>query len=127
MKRDKESKATPAEDSGSGAEGERMKEVGPLPLRAAVGDGARGLQRERRRLELLQPRPGAVARVPLGRGRQGVLLLPRFDAHPLVHEYLYKYPQAAYPYADLIEGNRSRGREEAEYELLDTGVFEGGA
>jgi hypothetical protein len=39
--------------------------------------------------------------------------------------YLYKYPQAAFPYADLIEGNRHRNRHELEYELLDTGVFEG--
>ncbi len=39
-------------------------------------------------------------------------------------KYLYKYPQAAYPYADLIEGNRRRGRQEPEYELLDTGVFD---
>ncbi|MCU0971048.1 MAG: glucosidase, partial [Gammaproteobacteria bacterium] len=39
-------------------------------------------------------------------------------------KYLYKYPQAAYPYADLIEGNCRRGRQEPEYELLDTGVFD---
>ena len=39
--------------------------------------------------------------------------------------YLYKYPQAAYPYAELVEVNRRRGRNQAEYELLDTGVFEG--
>ena len=39
-------------------------------------------------------------------------------------KYLYKYPQAAYPYADLVETNRSRGRDEMEYELLDTGVFD---
>ena len=38
-------------------------------------------------------------------------------------KYLYKYPQAAFPYADLVEANRRRGREELEYELLDTGVF----
>jgi Glycosyl hydrolase family 63 C-terminal domain len=38
-------------------------------------------------------------------------------------KYLYKYPQAAYPYADLVETNRSRNRNEMEYELLDTGVF----
>ncbi|MBS1188209.1 MAG: hypothetical protein H6R10_1, partial [Rhodocyclaceae bacterium] len=38
-------------------------------------------------------------------------------------KYLYKYPQAAYPYADLTETNRRRTRNEAEYELLDTGVF----
>jgi hypothetical protein len=38
-------------------------------------------------------------------------------------KYLYKYPQAAYPYADLLETNRRRTRNEFEYELLDTGVF----
>jgi hypothetical protein len=38
-------------------------------------------------------------------------------------KYLYKYPQGEYPYKDLIETNRGRSREELEYELLDTGVF----
>ena len=38
-------------------------------------------------------------------------------------KYLYKYPQAAYPYADLLDTNRRRSRNEFEYELLDTGVF----
>src|SRR3981189_1805009 len=38
-------------------------------------------------------------------------------------KYLYKYPQAAYPYVDLIETNRRRNRGDMEYELLDTGVF----
>ena len=38
-------------------------------------------------------------------------------------KYLYKYPQAAYPYADLVQTNGRRSREEMEYELLDTGVF----
>jgi hypothetical protein len=38
-------------------------------------------------------------------------------------KYLYKYPQAAYPYNDLVETNRRRGRGDMEYELLDTGVF----
>jgi hypothetical protein len=38
-------------------------------------------------------------------------------------KYLYKYPQAAYPYADLIDTNKRRSRDEMEYELLDTGVF----
>ena len=37
---------------------------------------------------------------------------------------LYKYPQAAFPYEDLITVNRNRGRSEPEYELLDTGVFD---
>ncbi len=38
-------------------------------------------------------------------------------------KYLYKYPQAAYPYADLIETNHQGNRNDMEYELLDTGVF----
>jgi hypothetical protein len=38
-------------------------------------------------------------------------------------KYLYKYPQAAYPYADQVETNRRRTRNDMEYELLDTGVF----
>ncbi len=38
-------------------------------------------------------------------------------------KYLYKYPQAAYPYGDLVETNSQRSRHEMEYELLDTGVF----
>ena len=38
-------------------------------------------------------------------------------------KYLYKYPQQAYPYRDLIDTNRGRSREEFEYELLDTGIF----
>ena len=39
-------------------------------------------------------------------------------------KWLYKYPQAAFPYADLVEKNRQRDRTQREYELLDTGVFE---
>jgi hypothetical protein len=38
-------------------------------------------------------------------------------------KYLYKYPQAAYPYEDLVRTNGQRTRDEMEYELLDTGVF----
>jgi hypothetical protein len=38
-------------------------------------------------------------------------------------KYLYKYPQNAYPYGDLVETNRRRGRNNPEYELLDTGIF----
>ncbi|MDH4230897.1 MAG: glucosidase [Nitrospirota bacterium] len=40
-------------------------------------------------------------------------------------KFLYKYPQAAYPYSDLVETNRKRTRLELEYELLDTGAFNG--
>jgi len=38
-------------------------------------------------------------------------------------KYLYKYPQCAYPYDDIVQTNRQRGKQELEYELLDTGVF----
>ncbi|HZO85340.1 MAG TPA: glucosidase [Verrucomicrobiae bacterium] len=47
------------------------------------------------------------------------------DSTP-THSYmkmLYKYPQRAFPYTDLIETNRARGRAAMEYELLDSGVF----
>ncbi|MBK9145507.1 MAG: glucosidase [Candidatus Melainabacteria bacterium] len=39
-------------------------------------------------------------------------------------KYLYKYTQHPFPYVQLIEGNKGRGRQELEYELLDTGVFD---
>ncbi len=42
------------------------------------------------------------------------------------HSYmkaLYKYPQRAFPYTDLVATNRNRGRQEPEYELIDTGIF----
>jgi hypothetical protein len=42
------------------------------------------------------------------------------------HSYmkaLYKYPQRAFPYWDLVTTNRNRGRHELEYELMDTGIF----
>ncbi|MGB9465616.1 MAG: hypothetical protein WBR10_10930 [Candidatus Acidiferrum sp.] len=47
------------------------------------------------------------------------------DSTP-THSYmrmLYKYPHAEFPYTRLVDENRSRGREEPEFELLDTGVF----
>jgi hypothetical protein len=39
-------------------------------------------------------------------------------------KYLYRYPQRAFPYDDLVKTNRTRTRSEPEYELLDTGVFD---
>src|SRR5438093_4212358 len=48
------------------------------------------------------------------------------DSTP-THSYmqaLYKYPQAAFPYADLVRMNRTRTRNDPEYELIDTGVFD---
>ncbi len=38
-------------------------------------------------------------------------------------KYLYKYPQSAFPYSNLVDENRARGRHAPEYELADTGVF----
>ncbi|MEL7071146.1 MAG: glucosidase [Cyanobacteria bacterium J06581_3] len=49
------------------------------------------------------------------------------DSTP-THSYmkaLYKYPQAAYPYEQLLQGSRERDRTQPEYELIDTGIFEG--
>ncbi|SMG66068.1 conserved hypothetical protein, partial [methanotrophic bacterial endosymbiont of Bathymodiolus sp.] len=48
------------------------------------------------------------------------------DATPS-HSYLkilYKYPQLAFPYSELIEENSRRGKTDPEYELLDTGLFD---
>ena len=39
-------------------------------------------------------------------------------------KYLYKYPQAAYPCDEIVEATRTRGRNDLEYELLDTGIFD---
>src|SRR5512145_2483535 len=39
-------------------------------------------------------------------------------------KYLYKYPQAAYPYDKLVATNQHRGKHDFEYELIDTGVFD---
>src|SRR5256714_181848 len=50
------------------------------------------------------------------------------DSTP-THSYmkaLYKYPQAPYPYSQLCEENRRRGKHEPEYELQDTGIFDEG-
>jgi hypothetical protein len=50
------------------------------------------------------------------------------DSTP-THSYmkaLYKYPQAEFPYARLVEENRRRGRGEPEFELSDTGAFDHG-
>jgi hypothetical protein len=39
-------------------------------------------------------------------------------------KYLYKYPQSEFPYGQLVEENRRRGKLAPEFELVDTGVFE---
>ncbi len=142
----------------SAGEDGRLEEVGPVSLRAPVGNGARGLQRGRRRLELLPPRPGALAGLPLGRGRargdlrrppgvvlraraleragpdsqgaslrshqqrrqsrrgrEGVLLLPRLDAHPLVPEVPLQVPAGGLPL-------RRSDRDQSQTRATRTGV-----
>jgi hypothetical protein len=39
-------------------------------------------------------------------------------------KYLYKYPQSEFPYAQLVGENRQRGKNDPEYELIDTGIFD---
>ncbi|MCC7241492.1 MAG: glucosidase [Acidobacteria bacterium] len=39
-------------------------------------------------------------------------------------KWLYKYPQAEFPYAHLVDENRRRGRQDPEFELIDTGIFD---
>ena len=49
------------------------------------------------------------------------------DSTP-THSYLkalYKYPQGEFPYARLVDENRQRGKDQPEFELLDTGIFDG--
>jgi hypothetical protein len=50
--------------------------------------------------------------------------LDNVPSHSLMR-FLYKYPQAAFPYRQLLEENRRRGRDVPEFELIDTGVFDG--
>ena len=54
-----------------------------------------------------------------------MLLLPGQHSRRTAYmKFLYKYPQAEYPYGRLIEENRARGGQGPEFELLDTGVFD---
>ena len=145
-----------------------VETLGPVPERACVGDGARGLQRRRRRLGVLPARPRALARVPLERGRarrdlrrppaavlrvraverarpdpqgahlrahrargqprrgrQGVLVVPRLHADALVDALALRVPAGGVPVRRAVAENARRGRRDPEYELLDTGVFDG--
>jgi hypothetical protein len=51
--------------------------------------------------------------------------LQGLPSHALL-QWRYHYPQAAYPYQELVTENARRGRDDFEYELLDTGVFDDG-
>jgi len=51
-------------------------------------------------------------------------MVPRRDAQPRLAAVADHYPQVAFPYERLVEENRRRSRQEPEFELLDTGVFD---
>ena len=87
--------------------------VGPVPLRARVGHGARGLQRQRRRVALVPARPRPLALVPLERGRDGGALRHPARAVPRVVavERRRPDPQGADVRADRSRGQPRRGRE----------------
>ena len=52
--------------------------------------------------------------------------LDNTPTHSYTH-WRYRYPQAEFPYRELIETNANRGRDQPEYEIADTGVFDSGA
>ena len=87
--------------------------VGPVPLRARVGHRAGGLQRARRRVELVPPRPRPVARLPVERGRDGgpVRHPPRALPGPVAVERRGPDPQGADVRPDRPAGQPRRGRQ----------------
>ena len=112
------SRAQPRVPLGRGRPARHLRSRGPPLLRA------RALERPRPDPEgaaLRAHRPRRQSR----RGRQGIYFY--LDSTP-THSYmkaLYKYPQAEFPYARLVDENRRRGKEDPEFELADTGVFDG--
>jgi len=76
--------------------------------------------------EILKERLFGLANEQGNHGEDVKELYYYIDATP-DHSYLkmlYKYPQAAFPYQQLLEQNHNRSRLEPEYEILDTGVFD---
>ncbi len=77
---------------------------------------------------ILKERPFGLSGPEGNHGEDVKELYYFLDATP-THSYmkaLYKYPQAAFPYAQLVEENARRGREQPEFEIEDTGVFDDG-
>jgi hypothetical protein len=66
---------------------------------------------------------GLTNRKAIRRGRKDATSISQY-ADTLIHEIFMQYPQSAYLYSDLVETNRRSGRNDLEYELLDTGVFD---
>jgi len=75
---------------------------------------------------ILKERLFGVANSEANHGEDVKELYYYLDATP-THSYLkmlYKYPQPAFPYKTLVEENRRRGKDNPEFELLDTGIFD---
>ena len=94
---------------------EPLVRVGSVPGRARLGHRARGLQRQRGRLELLPARPRPLARLPVERGRHGRALgrPPRPVPGALAVERRRPDPQGADVRADGAAGQPRRGRQGA--------------
>ncbi|HEX9051787.1 MAG TPA: glucosidase [Anaeromyxobacter sp.] len=77
---------------------------------------------------ILKERPFGLTGHEGNHGEDVKELYYHLDATPTASylKALYKYPQAAFPYARLVEENRARGRDRPEFELEDTGVLDGG-
>src|SRR5215472_7734056 len=96
----------------SSREGYSMEEMGAVSQRAAVGDGARGLQPRWQCLGLLLARPGAFAGLSLGRGRTGRIL--RRQAAALLCAVALEWPRphtqgaAVWAYQQRREPRRGR-------------------
>ena len=86
-----------------------------------LGDGVLERARPDPERALLRPHPD---RGEPRRRRQRVLLLRRRLPSHAYQRMLYKYPQRAFPYVELIEENEHRGSRDAEFELIDTGIFD---
>ena len=113
----------------------RPREVQGLPLRGE--DGLAGVCDERQRLcfalsmwngkdPILKERLFGLTNAEGNHGEDVKEYYYYLDSTPThsYMRYLYKYPQAAYPYEDLVRTNHMRGRNQFEYELIDTGVFD---
>ena len=96
-----------------GSHGGAVAVLGPVPQRAPVGHRPRGLQRQRRRLVVLQPRPGPLARLPLGRGRarRDQRRAPAAVLRAGAVERAGPDPQGAPVRADQQRGQPRRGRQ----------------
>lgn len=79
-----------------------------------------GMQKEKREKKKEQEKTNQYPRLDAPRL---VLFFLFFYIIFFIQQYLYKYPQAAFPYEQLVTESTSRNRTQPEYELLDTGIF----